>query len=56
MTTNNFKCCVYISNRCNFLNNKVIAARNQDKLCLAIAEELEKAFGGWIPPPFINTN
>lgn len=35
---------------------QVIAARNQDKLCLTIAEELEKAFGGWIPPPSINTN
>lgn len=34
-----------------FLCIQVIAARNQDKLCLAVAEELEKAFGGWVAPP-----
>lgn len=28
---------------------QVIAAPNQDRLCLAVAEELEKCFGGWIP-------
>lgn len=29
---------------------QVIAGRNQDRLCLAVAEELERAFGGWIEP------
>lgn len=29
---------------------QVVAAPNQDRLCLAVAEELEKAFGGWVPP------
>lgn len=29
---------------------QVIANRNQDRLCLAIANELEKAFGGWTAP------
>ncbi|XP_057337023.1 fatty-acid amide hydrolase 2-like [Microplitis mediator] len=29
---------------------QVIAAPHQDRLCLAVAKELEKAFGGWIPP------
>ena len=29
---------------------QVIAAPNQDRLCIAVAEELEKAFGGWVPP------
>ncbi|XP_076624961.1 fatty-acid amide hydrolase 2-B-like [Colletes latitarsis] len=29
---------------------QVIAASYQDRLCLAVARELEKAFGGWIPP------
>ncbi|KAJ8967319.1 hypothetical protein NQ317_000970 [Molorchus minor] len=29
---------------------QIIAAPNQDRLCLAVAEELEKCFGGWIPP------
>ncbi|XP_019875985.1 fatty-acid amide hydrolase 2-A-like isoform X2 [Aethina tumida] len=29
---------------------QVIAAPNQDRLCLAVAEELEKGFGGWVPP------
>ncbi|CAH2092921.1 unnamed protein product [Euphydryas editha] len=29
---------------------QVIANHNNDKLCLAVAEELEKAFGGWIEP------
>ncbi|XP_014473193.1 PREDICTED: fatty-acid amide hydrolase 2-A-like [Dinoponera quadriceps] len=33
---------------------QVIAAPYQDRLCLAVAEELEKAFGGWTPPPFSN--
>lgn len=29
---------------------QVIAAPFQDKLCFAIAEFLEKRFGGWISP------
>lgn len=29
---------------------QVIAAPYQDRLCLAVAKELEKTFGGWIPP------
>ncbi|XP_065366711.1 fatty-acid amide hydrolase 2-A [Calliphora vicina] len=29
---------------------QVIANFNQDRLCLAVAEELEKAFGGWARP------
>lgn len=28
----------------------VIAAPNQDRLCLRLAVELERAFGGWQPP------
>lgn len=32
---------------------QVIANRNQDRLCLAVASELEKAFGGWVPPEII---
>ncbi|KAF7263835.1 hypothetical protein GWI33_001056, partial [Rhynchophorus ferrugineus] len=30
---------------------QVIAAPFQDRLCFAVAEELERRFGGWIPPP-----
>ncbi|XP_074104364.1 fatty-acid amide hydrolase 2-B-like [Cotesia typhae] len=29
---------------------QVIAGPHQDRLCLAVAKELEKAFGGWVPP------
>lgn len=29
---------------------QIIAAPKQDRLCLAVAEELEKKFGGWTPP------
>lgn len=29
---------------------QVIGNVNQDRLCLAVARDLEKAFGGWIPP------
>lgn len=29
---------------------QIMAAPNQDRLCLAVAEELEKHFGGWVPP------
>lgn len=29
---------------------QVVANHNQDRLCLAVAEELDKAFGGWVEP------
>lgn len=29
---------------------QVVAAHGNDRLCLAVAQELEKAFGGWTPP------
>lgn len=29
---------------------QVVANRNQDRLCLAVASELERAFGGWSAP------
>lgn len=29
---------------------QVIANYNQDRLCLAVAEELDRAFGGWLEP------
>ncbi|XP_055317975.1 fatty-acid amide hydrolase 2 [Sitodiplosis mosellana] len=29
---------------------QVIANRNQDRLCLAVASELERCFGGWVAP------
>ncbi|KAL5285666.1 FAAH2.2 family protein [Megaselia abdita] len=29
---------------------QIVANINQDRLCLAVAEELEKAFGGWVSP------
>jgi len=32
------------------LGIQVIANFNQDRLCLAVAEELERAFGGWARP------
>lgn len=32
---------------------QVVANRNQDRLCLAVASELEKTFGGWTPPEII---
>jgi len=32
------------------LGIQVVANFNQDRLCLAVAEELEKAFGGWVKP------
>ncbi|XP_073972959.1 fatty-acid amide hydrolase 2-B-like isoform X2 [Rhodnius prolixus] len=34
---------------------QIIASRNQDRLTLAVARELEKAFGGWIPPQMENS-
>lgn len=30
---------------------QVIAGKYQDRLCLAVAQYLEKKFGGWVPPP-----
>ncbi|XP_014479786.1 PREDICTED: fatty-acid amide hydrolase 2-B-like [Dinoponera quadriceps] len=35
---------------------QVIAAPYQDRLCLAVAKELETAFGGWVPPSISATN
>lgn len=32
---------------------QVVANRNQDRLCLAVACELERAFGGWVAPEII---
>ncbi|XP_068155862.1 fatty-acid amide hydrolase 2 [Drosophila tropicalis] len=32
------------------LGIQVVATRNNDRLCLAVAEELERTFGGWVPP------
>ncbi|XP_022656011.1 fatty-acid amide hydrolase 2-like isoform X2 [Varroa destructor] len=29
---------------------QVVAGRNQDRLCLAVAEEIERVFGGWRDP------
>lgn len=29
---------------------QIIANRNQDRLCLAVASELERCFGGWVAP------
>lgn len=29
---------------------QVVSKENNDRLCLAVANELEKAFGGWVPP------
>lgn len=33
---------------------QVIAAPNNDRLTLAVAQKIEQSFGGWIPPPFSN--
>ncbi|XP_066146878.1 fatty-acid amide hydrolase 2-B-like [Euwallacea fornicatus] len=30
---------------------QILAAPYQDRLCLAVAQELERCFGGWVPPP-----
>lgn len=32
----------------------MIAGPNQDRLCLAVAKELETRFGGWIAPSVIS--
>lgn len=29
---------------------QVVAAEMNDRLCIAVAEELERSFGGWVPP------
>ena len=29
---------------------QVVAAPYNDHMCIAVAQELEKAFGGWVPP------
>ncbi|PSN48701.1 hypothetical protein C0J52_13546 [Blattella germanica] len=48
----------YYYKRHEELRNKftVVAAPHQDRLCLAVAEALEKDLGGWIPPSTNNTN
>lgn len=39
------------------LGLQVVAATNQDRLCLAVGKVLEKAFGGYVPPfPVEKTN
>ncbi|CAD7088420.1 unnamed protein product [Hermetia illucens] len=35
------------------LGLQVIANVNQDRLCLAVAEELERGLGGWVPPEIL---
>ena len=32
------------------LGVQVVAAQGRDHLCVAVARELERAFGGWVPP------
>lgn len=32
---------------------QVVAGMNQDRVALAVAEELERGFGGWVPPSII---
>lgn len=32
------------------LSVQVIAGRYKDHLCIAAAQHLERAFGGWVPP------
>ncbi|KAL7729072.1 hypothetical protein ACLKA6_019900 [Drosophila palustris] len=32
------------------LGIQVVSNHNNDRLCLAVAEELERTFGGWVPP------
>ena len=29
---------------------QIIAAPYQDRLCLSLAQQIENAFGGWVPP------
>jgi hypothetical protein len=33
-----------------FILLQVVAAPYKDHLCIAVAKELQKAFGGWVPP------
>lgn len=33
---------------------QVVANRNQDRLCLAVASELERVFGGWVAPEIVD--
>lgn len=33
---------------------QVVSNVNNDRLCLAVAMELEKAFGGWVPPQVVS--
>ena len=35
------------------LGVQVIAANGADHRCIAVAEHLEKSFGGWVPPPVL---
>ena len=35
------------------LGVQVAAARGRDDLCIAVAVELERAFGGWVPPAIL---
>lgn len=32
------------------LGIQVVATKNRDRHCLAVAEELEREFKGWVPP------
>ena len=32
------------------LGVQVVAGRNMDRLCLAVAQEVQLMFGGWVPP------
>lgn len=36
------------------LGIQIVAARNRDRHCLAVAEELQNAFRGWVPPFKLN--
>jgi len=33
------------------LGVQVVAGRDRDHVSIAVAAELERAFGGWVPPP-----
>ena len=35
------------------LGVQIVSARRQDALTIAAALELERAFGGWVPPPML---
>lgn len=32
------------------LGIQIVAAKNQDRLCLAVADEIDREFGGWVAP------